>query len=139
MKRRTGHAVFASDGFTIVELMFVVAIIGVLVAVAMPVFFANTANVRKKACFGQQRSIDAAVSTWSSSNASPANTLAGVIDGSHRLIVDGVFRRAPRCPSAPEPVDPANPDPSTGAYTLDANADLAPCLFGTLGAHGSYQ
>lgn len=119
--------------------MVVVFIIGVLVAVAAPIFVANVANVKQKACFSNQRTIDGAVSTWSAASASPVGALEGVVNATHPLVQDNALRTAPRCPAAPTPADPKNPNPLTGAYSLDASASVVPCIFGILGPHGSYK
>ena len=47
----------SKKGFTLVELMIVVVIMAILVAVAVPIYSAVTANARKKTCLGNQREI----------------------------------------------------------------------------------
>lgn len=118
--------------------MVVVLIIGVLVAVATPIFYASLANVRQKTCFSNQRTIDGSVSTWSAANASPLSALEGVVNASHPLIKEEALKSAPHCPAAPTPADPQDPDPSTGAYSIDESGSVVPCTFGMLGQHGSY-
>ncbi len=44
-------------GFTLVELMIVVVIMAILVAVAVPIYSAVTANAKKKTCVANQREI----------------------------------------------------------------------------------
>ncbi len=47
----------SKKGFTLVELMFVVVIMAILVAVAVPIFNSVTGNSRAKTCIDNQRSI----------------------------------------------------------------------------------
>ncbi len=56
------------EGFTLVELMVVVLIIGILVAVAIPVFNSASASARKRACQANLRTLDGAVEQWASAN-----------------------------------------------------------------------
>ena len=139
--RRIIDGAGAAEGFTIVELMVVLLIIGILVAVAAPIFYANRAKASQRTCYGNQRTIEGTVSTWvaSGTESRDVSELAGVVDATHPLVTDGLLVRAPRCPSAPSPVDFSAPAASTGAYTFDASGSIEPCTFGELGAHGHYR
>ena len=56
MKRR--------EGFTLVEIMIVVAIIGLLAAIAIPNFVKNRQTAQKNACANNLRLIDAGKEQW---------------------------------------------------------------------------
>lgn len=55
-------------GFTLIELMIVVLIIGILVAIAVPVFMSSRGNAEEKSCFANQRTVDSAVMQYSAAN-----------------------------------------------------------------------
>jgi type IV pilus assembly protein PilA len=55
-------------GFTLIELMIVVLIIGILVAIAVPVFMSSRSNAEKGSCQANQRTVDSAVMQYSVGN-----------------------------------------------------------------------
>ncbi len=58
-------------GFTLVELMVVVAIMAVLVAIAIPVFNSVTAKAEKGTCQANQRIIESAIAQYNLVNDTP--------------------------------------------------------------------
>ena len=57
-----------SSGFTLVEIMIVVAIIGMLASIAVPSYVKARDNSQQKACINNLRQIDGAAQTWALEN-----------------------------------------------------------------------
>jgi len=89
MKNRTSH----KSGFTLVEIMIVVAIIGLLAAIAIPNFVRARTTAQMNACISNLRHIDSAKQQWALETKQPTNATPDITD------ISVYLRNAITCPS----------------------------------------
>lgn len=134
----TYRGVVCDGGFTLVELMVVVLIIGILVAIAVPVYAQSKSRVEMRTCFANQRTIEGQAQTWRANNGEDLTPLVGVVTSGHPLVGPYIFKVPPRCPSAPAPADIMVVDTAHGGYSVDIDGEVVACTHGTP-AHGYFS
>ena len=97
--------------FTLIEIMFVVAIIGVIAAIAIPSFNGAINKSRQRACVLNRKSIDGAKAAWALENQKPPEA----VPTDAELFGDAKFiYHKPGCPAG-------------GAYALNAVREKCTC------------
>jgi prepilin-type N-terminal cleavage/methylation domain-containing protein len=112
-------------GFTLVEIMIVVAIIGIIIAIAVPAFLRARENSRGRACQENLQKIDGAKEQYALefklSNGSTIAYPDDLLLPPAATTGEGYLKKEPQCPSS-------------GSYTANAIGTDATCSVGDNGA-----
>src|SRR6266487_2089376 len=103
------------SGFTLVEIMIVVAIIGLLAAIAIPNFIKARTQSQMNACINNLRQVDGAIQQWALENK------AGATDPVTFANISGYLKSSVLCPSAGAAATFAT------SYTIDTVSNKPSC------------
>jgi type II secretion system protein G len=96
-----------NKGFTLVELMVVLLIIGILVAIAIPIYNSTQAKAKERACEANLRTLDGAAAQYHAANEGWPNDI-------NNLVPDYI-QNTPKCPT------------NNGNYVWDSTNHIFTC------------
>lgn len=91
-----------SKGFTLVELMVVLIIIGILVAIAIPIYNKTQENARKETCKANLRTIDGAIAQYAIENNKNMDDIDTNESTTVYDLLKDYLKEQPVCPSGGE-------------------------------------
>ena len=113
-----------AKGFTLVEIMIVVAIIGIIIAIAVPAFLRARENSRGRACQTNLKQIDGAMEQYALEFKVPKGGSIAMTDLTKPPKAgtgEGYLKVEPTCPSS-------------GTYTVTALGTAVTCSIGSTNA-----
>lgn len=118
----------ARKGFTLIELMIVIAIIGVLAAIAVPNFRAARQRANQRACYANQKTLAGAIEMYNLDFNANLGGSSGNVDAHKAVLVTNGYLQT-------FPSDPGGGAAATGTYQFDgASGNGITC---TNAEHGS--
>ncbi len=127
-------------GFTLIEMMIVVAIIAILVAILVPNFMRARAQAQTAACEANLKEIATALELYQTDHQQYPNVTAATNVTSSEPNIGSYLRQTPIDPVAPAgnyTYQVTNPDTGTASYTITCPGSHDPATLTSIGGTGS--